>query len=196
MRSMRTAGLFRYFVFAAICLAACALAHADGQTVHRCIGAQGEIVFSGLPCGTPAPTVGQASSSSPFGRTTSAVNCPASVETLRALIAEALARRDANAIAGVMRWDGVGGAAARQRMREIAELAARPMLGIDTMGGELPVDVPAGSTAQEGDEAPRPMPETTSATTLTVRTGSSEDGGSREHEFGVVHSDGCYWLDW
>jgi hypothetical protein len=39
------------------------------------------------------------------------------------------------------------------------------------------------------------VPET-SATTLTVRTGSSEDGGSREHEFGVVHSDGCYWLDW
>jgi hypothetical protein len=195
MRRVCAADFFQYFVFAATFLAACALAHAEGQSVHRCIGAQGEIVFSGVPCGTPAPTVAQASSSMAPGRTTAPVNCPASVETLRALIAEALARRDANAIAGVMRWDGVGGAAARQRMREIAELAARPMLGIDTMGGDMPGEVPAGSDVPESDEPLRPAPET-SATTLTVRTGSSEDGGSREHEFSVVHSDGCYWLDW
>jgi len=194
MRSVRAADFFPYFVFAAAFLAACTLAHAEGQSVHRCIGAQGEIVFSGLPCGTPAPTIAQASSSITPSRT-APVNCPASVETLRALIAEALARRDANAIAGVMRWDGVGGAAARQRMQEIAELAARPMLGIDTMGGDMSGGAPAIGSAPESDEAPLPVPEP-SATTLTVRTGSGEDGGSREHEFGIVHSDGCYWLDW
>jgi hypothetical protein len=195
MRRPYSVHVFPRFAFAATFLAASAIAHAQGQSVHRCIGAQGEIVFSGLPCGTPTPTVTQASSPIAPGGTTSPVNCPASVETLRTLIAEALARRDANAIAGVMRWDGVGGAAARQRMQEIAELAARPMLGIDTMGGELSGEVPVGSDVPENDEPPQPVPET-SATTLTVRTGSSEDGGSREHEFGVVHSDGCYWLDW
>jgi hypothetical protein len=195
MRRVSAADCFQKFSFAAVLLAACALAHAQGQSVHRCIGAQGEIVFSGVPCGTPAPANAQASSSMASGRTTAPVNCPSSVETLRALIAEALARRDANAIAGVMRWDGVGGAAARQRMREIAELAARPMLGIDTMGGDLYVPVRTISDAPERDEAPPPAPEP-SATTLTVRTGGSEDGGSREHEFGIVHSDGCYWLDW
>ena len=118
------------------------------------------------------------------------MNCPASVETLRTLIAEALARRDANAIAGVMRWDGVGGAAARQRMREITELAARPMLGIDASGRRGPVQ--AAPDAPEDAEIVQPAP----PTTLLVRTGSSEDGGSREHEFGIIHSEGCYWLDW
>jgi hypothetical protein len=182
---------FSEFGLAVVLLASCALARADGQSVHRCIGAQGEIVFSGVPCGTPAPAVAP-SSTSPItsGRAIAPVNCPASVETLRTLIADALARRDANAIAGVMRWDGVGGAAARQRMREIAELAARPMLGIDASGGADLVQ--AAPDAPEDAEIVQPAP----PTTLLVRTGSSEDGGSREHEFGVVHSDGCYWLDW
>lgn len=163
--------------------------------MHRCIGAQGEIVFSGLPCGTPiAPDPKNAPSSTTGGANTAAVHCPDSVENLRELIVQALSRRDANAIAGVMRWDGVGGAAARQRMREIAELAARPMLGIDTTGGALPLDEPTNDALPAAEPGPPRTVE--SATTLIVRTGSSEFGGPREHEFGVVRSDGCYWLDW
>ncbi|MGH8171786.1 MAG: DUF4124 domain-containing protein [Rhodanobacteraceae bacterium] len=180
----------------ALSIAACTLAHAEGQLVHRCIGAQGEIVFSGLPCGTPAPSAAPSTSASTaLAARTAPVNCPASVETLRTLISEALARRDANAIAGVMRWDGVGGAAARQRMKDIAELAERPMLGIDTSGGEISPDALSPAAPVEGDEPAQRAPES-SATILTVRTGGSEDGGSREHEFGIVRSEGCYWLDW
>ena len=175
---------------AVMLLASCALARADGQSVHRCIGAQGEIVFSGVACGTSAPAVAASPSIGASGRTIAPVNCPASVETLRTLIAEALARRDANAIAGVMRWHGVGGAAALQRMQEISELAARPMLAIDASGG---ADLQQASPDEAEDATPLPP---TSSTTLLVRTGSSEYGGSREHEFGVVHSEGCYWLDW
>jgi hypothetical protein len=184
---------FPELALAVALIAPCALAHAQGQTVHRCIGAQGEIEFSGVACATPLPSAAPSSSSasSPMGRSIAPVNCPASVETLRSLIADALARRDANAIAGMMRWNGVGGAAARQRMREIAELAARPMLGIDASGS---VELTAVAQDTSGDSAIVPLP--SPAQTLLVRTGGSEDGGSREHEFGIVHSDGCYWLDW
>lgn len=107
--------------------------------------------------------------------------CPATADALRALIAEALARRDANAIAGVLRWDDVGGAEARRRMRELAELAMRPLLGID-------LDVSGEAAAADPDASP--------PAALTVRTGSGDDGGTREHEFRISTSSGCYWLDW
>ncbi len=84
--------------------------------------------------------------------------CPASPDALRDLIAEAFARRDANTLAGVLRWDGISGGAANARMRELAELTLRPLIGIE-LGGEA-------IEASLGD-APAPAP----AMLVTVRTG-------------------------
>lgn len=106
--------------------------------------------------------------------------CPASEDALRDLIADAFTRRDANALAGVMRWDGVGGAAARERMRELAELTQRPLLGIDIdrgVGEATAEAVPAGESAM-----------------LTVHTGSLA-GGASEYSFRLMPAGGCYWLD-
>ena len=161
----------------------CAIARAEGQSVHRCIGAQGEIVFSGLPCGAAGTTDAPSSAPPDIERSIAAPVCPASADALRSLIAQALARRDANAIAGVLRWDGVGGAEARRRLSELAELATRPLLGIDLDGsGEAAAGDPAAALPAA----------------LTVRTGSGGDGdgGTREHEFRISTSGGCYWLDW
>jgi hypothetical protein len=155
-------------------------ARGEGQSVHRCIGAQGEIVFSGLPCGTTGATDAPSPAPPDTARSIAAA-CPASADALRTLIADALARRDANAIAGVLRWDGVGGAEARRRLRELAELATRPLLGIDLDG--------SGEAAAADPDASPPA-------ALTVRTGSGDDGGTREHEFRISASGGCYWLDW
>jgi hypothetical protein len=163
-------------------------AHAEGQTVHRCIGEHGEISFSGTPCAgasTPAESAASASASASssiaIGRASPARTCPASEDALRDLIAEAFTRRDANALAGVMRWDGVGGAAASQRMRELAELTQRPLLGIDIDRGT-------------NEAIPRTPPPDESAT-LTVHTGGL-DGGASEYAFRLMPSGGCYWLDW
>jgi hypothetical protein len=163
------------------CASSWATARAEGQSVHRCIGAQGEIVFSGLPCGAAGATDAPASAPPDIERSMAAPVCPASTDALRTLIAQALARRDANAIAGVLRWDGVGGAEARRRLRELSELATRPLLGIDVDGG---------------DEAAAGEPAASLPAALTVRTGSGDDGGTREHEFRISTSGGCYWLDW
>jgi len=179
-------GLLARFLVAVALIGSCVLAHAqEGQTVHRCIGKHGEIVFSGVSCGAsevvappPSANAGARIATKSLAATTT---CAASTDALRTLIADALARRDANAIAGILRWDGVGGGEARERLRELAELAARPLLG---------VDMDSDGDAKPDDPAP-PEPGT-----LMVRTGSSDEGGTREHAFRISARGGCYWLDW
>jgi hypothetical protein len=172
-----------------IALAACGALHA--ASVHRCIGEHGEIAFSETRCASgrelgsteiesasPERTM-RAAASEPHASTSP--TCPSSPDALRDRIAEAFARRDANTLAGVMRWDGISGGAANARMRELAEFTERPLMGIE-LGG-------AASEASLDDDPPP------SATLMTVRTGGLASGAS-EREFRVSASDGCYWLDW
>ena len=93
-----------------------------------------------------------------------------------------------------MRWDGVGSGAATSRMRELADLTARPLLGIDIDAGYdararddpyfQPDETARARPRRDGDDA-----------MLVVHTGSL-DGGASEHEFRLTPAGGCYWLDW
>jgi hypothetical protein len=166
--------------------APCVAQTESGQTVHRCIGEHGEIIFSGVACGGAevSGTNGRADSrpsSSPAIDAASAVamTCPRSPTELRDLLANALSRRDTNAITSLVRWNGVGSAEAHERLKEIAELGQRPLIGV-----ELDTDASLANDAPE------------SSGTLTVRTGSTSFGGPREQEFRVGVGGGCYWLDW
>ena len=153
-----------------LCIALCAGAQGgvqaqDGQAVHRCAGRHGEIVFSGMPCRAAPEALGGLAT--PAAPAPAADSCPASDAELRERVAAAVARRDPNALAGLMRWQGVGSAAAAQRLRSQRQLAQKPLLAI------------------EGDAA-----------TLRVRTGSGDDGGVRELLFGTESANGCRWLAW
>jgi len=138
----------------------------DGQRVHRCVGLHGEVVFSGFSCraneqaGVSAGALADPSAPPP------ADACPASPQDLRERLAGAIARHDANTIAGMVRWRGVGGAAANERLRELRELVREPLLSLE-----------------QGDG-------------LLVRTGSNTTGGVREHAFGIEADAGCWWLSW
>ena len=137
-------------------------ARADGgQTVHRCPGQHGEIVFSGLPCTTGAGAVPD------IEPALAARSCPQSGVELRDRVVVAIARRDPNMLAGMLRWGGVGGAAAGSRLHSLRKLAAQPLLAIDD--------------ADDG---------------LRVRTGSGDSGGVQEHRFGMSIAAGCHWLTW
>jgi hypothetical protein len=189
--------MLRLLVIAALAIAPCA---AFAQTaVYRCIGEHGEISFSSTRC------AGAAAPSNPEAPTTIAPEgarakntCPASAEALRDVVAEAFARRDANTLAGVMRWDGVGSGAASSRRRAPADLTARPLLGIDIDAGydARPRGDPRDDPYLQPDEpAPaRPRRDADDAL-LVVHTGSL-DGGASEHEFHLTPAGGCYWLDW
>ncbi|MEP7041771.1 MAG: hypothetical protein ABI843_01840 [Dokdonella sp.] len=149
----------------------------SGQQVHRCVGQHGEIVFSGLPCVENGATdlVAKAAAGTDMPAAFPST-CPASRDELRDRISIAVGRRDANALAGLLRWSGVGGGVAKSRLRELGELTQRPLLGIDA----------ADATSEEN----------ASSNALRVRTGSSESGGVREHTFVVSAGTGCFWLTW
>lgn len=158
-------------VLAAVLTIASPLAADEGQSVHRCIGAHGEIEFSGLPCRRAAPPLPSVTPTSP-ARDAPMLACPKSTQALRDVVVAALARHDANAMTGLLRWDGVGAAEARDRLREITALATRPLLDLD-VGAE----------------------DDTGASTLTVRTGGREHG-THEHAFRIVDDGACYSLGW
>jgi hypothetical protein len=148
-----------------------ASAQESGQRVHRCAGAHGEIVFSGLPC-TAEATAG---ATAPAAADPSAnAACPSSPVELRERVAAAIARKDANALAGLVRWRGVDGTEAGSRLAQLRQLVQRPLLAIDADSGEA--QTPDGS--------------------LRVRTGSNELDGVRELRFGLRLESGCHWLTW
>jgi len=167
-------------------LAACApLTHAQ---VYRCIGAHGEPVFSGQPCGTPMPatSAGASMQVGGFGGV-----CAASPEVLRRSIADAFTSHDVNRLAGLILWQGMDQASARATLHSLAAWLKQPLAGIAiayAMGppfvGQAPVPAttapaPAGSSA------------TAPPTGFEISTGGS-DGSTRN--FGVVESGGCWWL--
>ncbi len=136
-----------------------------GQRVHRCVGHNGEIVFSGLRCGEEASAIG-APGAAPAAERPRADECARSAAELRERVLAAIARHDANAIAAAMQWAGISGSAARQRMAELRALVDAPLLSLDA--------------APDG---------------FDLRTGGAAEGGQRSVHFGVYDEAGCYWLD-
>ncbi|MDE2054871.1 MAG: DUF4124 domain-containing protein [Xanthomonadaceae bacterium] len=176
-----------------LALLACApLAHAQHtQPVYRCIGAQGEPVFSGQPCGTPAPAPGTSTSVQGTG---SSVGCAPSPEALRQAIAAAFATRDVNQLAGLILWQGMDQASARDTLRSLAAWLKQPLTGAvftraadppltNAGNGPAPV-ISNGEPASASSVAAPP-------TGFGVSTGGV-DGATRD--FGLVESGGCWWL--
>lgn len=166
----RALSLAGWILVAGGCAGARVHAQDAGQRVHRCVGAHGEIVFSGLPCTADS---GAVTSTAATIVSVADGACPASPDALRERIAAAIARQDANALAGLLRWRGVGAAEAASRLAQLRQLAQRPLLAIDVDGGS---ESPGGS--------------------MRVRTGSNERDGVREHRFGLSLESGCHWLTW
>ncbi|MFI4970266.1 MAG: hypothetical protein ACHP7D_08655 [Lysobacterales bacterium] len=154
----------------------------DGQAVHRCVGRHGEIVFSGLACAATDAASGSTAAADATTAPLSTTACPASFDELRGRLAAALTRHDANALANLLRWRGVGAGAATERLRVLRDLVKRPLLSID--GGDAT------------DDAATIAGPATASGSLRVRTGSNESSGMREYTFATGLDSGCYWLMW
>lgn len=165
----RTRRLIAESVRVLLCAGACWIATCasaqDGQRVHRCVGRNGEIVFSGLPCNEDTSATGSMNGTTQGAPAADA--CATSVAQLRERIAGAIARHDANTIAGALRWRGIGGREANARLAQLRALVREPLLSIDDNGGGF-----------------------------EVKTGSNLDSGVRSAAFGVDSEGGCWWLTW
>ncbi len=183
----------------------CAMAQ-DG--IHRCIGADGNPLFTDQPCAalqaTPVNTP-PASTKAPMTQTVSTVatttpppvSCATSVAELRQGMVDAFAARDPNRLAGLMIWNGYGHDAVVADIRSLGSLMQRPLLDI--------------GTASENDDPPPPSddalsPSPTADATrsprssggdqqLIVRTAAGDASGlAHETRFTVVRRSGCLWL--
>jgi len=162
-----------------LALSACApLAHAQ---IYRCIGAHGEPVFSGQPCGNPAPASSNAAAMGDvFGDV-----CAASPQALRQAIGEAFTAHDVNRLAGLILWRGMDQASARGTLRSLAEWLKQPLTGIAiARAAGPPFDglSPAASSGAADATAQPP-------TGFEI---STADGATRD--FGITEFGGCWWL--
>lgn len=193
------------WLFCLVALPACApLAHAQ---VYRCIGAHGEPVFSGQPCGTPAPrrSDGASATTGTFGGV-----CPASPGELRQAINDAFQDDDVNLLSGLILWQGIDQASARATLRSLADWLKQPLAGIADVSaagpppgyaGQAPpyaagIPGPAAGTAASTYAAGMPAAATSAAAPppligFRVSTGGG-DGSTRD--FGLAQSGGCWWL--
>lgn len=140
------------------------------QSIHRCTGPAGQVIFSDQPCMAfnAQPTVPTVAPATAPGATAPVPTlCAASTAALRQAVAEAFALHDANRLAGLVLWQN--GGAAQSDIRQWAQLVREPLL--DASG--------------DGEDA----------SDIVVRTQSLDgSGASHETHFGVRRQAGCAWL--
>ena len=183
----------------------CAMAQ-DG--IHRCIGADGNPLFTDQPCAalqaTPVntppaatkPPVSQAVSTIPT-TTPPPVSCATSVAGLRQGMIDAFAARDPNRLAGLMIWNGYGRDAVVADIRSLGTLMQRPLLDIST-ASEIEDSPPPSDDpllTSPAADATRSPAASGGDQQLVVRTASGDASGvARETRFTVVKRSGCLWL--
>jgi hypothetical protein len=182
----------------------CALAQ---NGIHRCIGPDGNPLFTDQPCAalqatpvnappptTPAPQAAQDSSPA-IATTPPTVTCATSVAELRQSMVDAFATRDPNRLAGLMIWNGYRRDAVVADIRSLGSLMQRPLLDISAPGED---DSPASGSSEGtdmSDDHAAPRRSTGDGNQLIVHTASSDGTGTpHESRFTVVRRSGCLWL--
>jgi hypothetical protein len=180
----------RYLLFILLTLGAPAL-HAQ-TAIHRCVAANGTPVFTDQPCNSLGATRAATASGGSTQAAAPDGTCPATPAVLKARVADAFNAGDANALAGLMLWQGYGRGAAMADMRRLQSLVREPLVGFgDTTDTGADTDAlppwPPFADNASGDSD--------DADILTVRLGgTTDDGSAREARFGIVPRAGCLWL--
>jgi len=186
-------------------LSSLATAPVIAQTqIHRCIGADGNPVFTDQPCAalsatplahTPPPARENATP-------TPAVLCATTSDALKRAVIDAFANRDANRLAGLMLWGGYGQHAAVADIRALQKIMREPLLDV----GPAAEPADASTSAVAADAARSPAFAAASAASSAVATPAPDNllvlhtsasdgrGQSRELRFMVVRRSGCLWL--
>lgn len=165
--------------------------------IHRCIGANGNAVFTDQPCAAlQATPVSRSAPPAPAGTAKPlSTLCAANLGALRQGVIDAFASRDANRLAGMMLWNGYGRGAAIADIQALTRLMKQPLLDVSAPQDSAPTPAPASSLDDpfSMDVVPRPPP--ASDRQLVVHTADSDGNGNpRELRFNIVRQAGCLWL--
>lgn len=176
-------------------------APAAAQTaIHRCIGANGNPLFTDQPCSalqaTPIkPVAGPAAGTM---TTPLPVLCAASLAALKQSVIEAFANHDANRMAGLMLWNGYGHGAAVADIRSLSTAMQQSLLDLGTPDDPASAEADSMPSADTPDASwNRPVIPTTSSPSdqLILHTsGGAGSGNPHELRFTIVRRSGCLWL--
>lgn len=164
--------------------------------IHRCIGPDGNPLFTDQPCAalqaTPVIAPAEPAPSPQTSPVTEPppVLCAATVAELRQSVLDAFASRNPNRLAGLMLWGGYGHDAVVADIRSMNALMRQTLLDVAEDTG----DPPASASSSPGD-AGAPPPRTPANPRIVVRTVADDgSGGAHETHFSVVRRSGCLWL--
>ncbi len=161
-----------------------AAARLQPQPIHRCIGRDGEPVFTAKHCADESLVMAPALAGSAAPAGPSMHVCPLSPQELRDRVAAALQERDVNKLAGLMLWNGYSQRGAVDVLRRLASLVRQPVNGLAL--APVSADVPTSASV--------PAP----ASSVGIPDGPlqlnilAEDGSSTV--FTLSDSGGCWWL--
>lgn len=170
-------------VFALLLMLLCTLVTAARaqDTIHRCVDAHGNPLFTDQPCSSqqasPAQVPTPAASLAPPGAPVPLQRCAATAAELRQRVIDAFAEHDPNRLAGLMLWGSYGNSSTTGDLRALAQLVRQPLLEIH-FDNESAAGLPAPASS-----AVPPAKE------LQLRTDS---GGNAD--FAITHEAGCLWL--
>jgi hypothetical protein len=187
-------------VLPCLVLFACAAPVRAQTEIHRCIGANGGAVFTDQPCAAlqATPITAAASTDASALAAPLPILCAANPDELRQSVIDAFANRDANRMAGLMLWNGLGRGVAIADIRALSQLMEQPLLDVDvpdapatTTGDDPVLPATAGSAATLAAEAPSPL---SPGDRLILHTAGNDGSNLRELRFDIVRRAGCLWL--
>ena len=183
--------------------------------IHRCVGANGNPVFTDRVCADVQATPTRPAASVPAGVSGSMavasepppILCATNLAELKQGVVDAFATRDANRLAGLMLWGGYGQRAVVADIRSLRTLMQRPLLDLgppaasaepaaSTAAGSIDqLDQPPGASFNDQTAATATPVAPTGEPTLVMRT-AADDGTGIPHEtrFALVRRSGCLWL--
>lgn len=197
--------MYRSVALLCLILLAWTVPVAAQNPIHRCIGANGNPLFTDQPCAAlqaTSVTPSAAASGSSQPAEPAPVLCAANLDALRQSVIDAFANRDANRMAGMMLWGGYGRGAAIADIRSLSSLMRQPLLDLSPVhdpapsGSDPPAPAPAGSSADPFDPNPLPaaMPAASSHQLVLHTAGNDGSGNPHELRFDIVRRAGCLWL--
>lgn len=192
--------MIRPLLLSCLCVAPVA-----AQEVYRCEDAQGQRVFSDLPCRAigalplpserdpvPVPGPAEATGTQPDAEAIEDLSPPAAAsgcpgpdpEQLGAALADAALRSDLNAIAGMIHWPAAGRGAARSVFARAEQLSLRAPLAVTVVQ-------PAPDDSWLWQGLPQPEP---GATPPELEVASAAAPDSVIARFRLATQAGCWWL--
>jgi len=173
--------------FRRICLLACLLAaalpgHARAQQVQRCMGADGQAVYTDRRCDDIGAVARLPPAVAAEGPRLFRGGCPRVLSQLVGEIGAAIQGRDVNRLASVYDWSGVSNASASRLLDRLEAMVDRPLVDIAPVypAGEPYPQAIAGDTGSPTPAAPAPSVPDPAASGPAAWMPSWETGASAE----------------